>query len=115
MSDGGVTRVDLPSGGWVVMKNPRHVSVRGRKPVVALMSKMDDVGAESIDELLCVGGATLIAQWSFAEPITADTIADVITVEDADVLMRELLPLTVKLAPSFSPDGAVDPASPTPA
>lgn len=115
MSGASVTRVELPSGGYVALKDPRHVTIRGRRPIVTLMGKLSDLGVEGVDDMLCVGGATLIAQWSFGEPITADTIADLIDVEDADVLLKAIMPLVTKLAPDLTVDDAGDPDSPTPA
>lgn len=108
-------RVDLPSGGWVALKDPRHVTIRGRRPVVDLMGRLEGLGPAGIDEMLCVGGATLIAQWSFDQPITADTIGDLIDVEDADVLLKAIMPLVTKLAPDLTVDDVADPDSPTPA
>lgn len=106
-------RVDLPSGAWVALKDPRHVTIRGRRPIVTLMGKMSDLGIEAVDDMLCVGGATLIAQWSFDEPPTADSIADLIDVEDADVLLKKIMPLVTQLAPDLTVDGADNPDSPT--
>ncbi len=117
MSDLGVEKIALPSGGWVALKDPRHITLRMRGPLVALMSRVnsqgDDAQAVLIDEILTVGGVALIAQWSFTEPITADTILDLIDVEDADVLIGPLLKRVPKTAPTINPDDAADPDSPT--
>lgn len=111
----GAERVDLPSGGWVALKSPAHVTVRGRRPVLQIVARLASEGETDIgliDDAAVAAGVALIAQWSWSEPVNADTFQDLLTQQDMDVLQPKLLAAISELQPRWEePD--VNPSSPT--
>lgn len=79
-----------------------------RVAVVLRMVEADAAGLD--DELADAMVAALVTDWSYAEPITADSVAD-LPGAALDVLARECVRLLPRLFPSFEP--TVDESSPT--
>jgi hypothetical protein len=108
--------------GWVVLRDPRTVKDRERK---AILTAAADLGDDDLDAMVGrsrgermsqghdwenVFAATLIQEWSFAEPITPEGLAELSWVTRNDI--TELVaPLWGELFPKFEPDPAPD--SPT--
>jgi len=117
----------IVNDGWVLLRDPRMVSERSRRPIIAKMTTMQAVaekvtgeGSTSVDEaefnalyafndLVAIA---LIQEWSWDVPVTIDGLLD-LPASDYDAILKITAPLVPELMPSFSPDGANDPESPT--
>jgi hypothetical protein len=79
-------RVELPSGGWAVLKDASTLKVKDRNKV--LKSANDQTGL--MQALSIVDGliAMLVTEWSFADPIPAIKITSLheLTMSDYDTL-----------------------------
>lgn len=130
------TRHDLPSGGWVELRNHNYLRGRDRK---ALMRKLNpsadderpaiDRGFEAIDILTAMmitgwylpyepepadngDGTTTARQW--VSPAEDPTILDELMAPDSAALEKLLAPARAVLMPSApSPDQSGDPKSPS--
>lgn len=123
----------LPSGQTCVIRDPKTVSERLRRPVQNLSSKWFTsesgkalqanakakkkadvtVSDEDMKILDAMNDATIVAlveSWSYDFPVSTDTLLD-ISGPDYDLLARETAKLFGGLLPSFGPNP--DPDSPT--
>ena len=109
--------------GWVELRDPKHVSERNRRPIIAKATSMkalaDKIDAEefneaefnalySFNDLVAVA---LISAWSWDVPVTVDGLLD-LAASDYDAILKLTAPLVSDLMPSFEPDPE-NPESPT--
>lgn len=128
------TKHDLPSGGWVELRDPNWLRARDRKALMRKIIRDDEIptvergfaGLEQISVLMITGwslpyepepvvnddGTETPRAWVL--PKTDPTILDELTAAD-DVALEELLePARRVLMPQKpSPDDVDDPASPS--
>ncbi|HWD02735.1 MAG TPA: hypothetical protein VG674_09810 [Amycolatopsis sp.] len=128
------TKHDLPSGGWVELRDPNWLRARDRKALMRKILRDDEIptvergmaGLEQISVLMITGwslpyepepvvnddGTETRRAWVL--PKTDPTILDELTAAD-DVALEELLePARRVLMPQKpSPDDVDDPASPS--
>ena len=111
--------------GWVELRDPKHVSERNRRPIIAKATSMKAVADrvtsddESFteDEFLSLYAfndlvaVALIREWSFDVPVTLDGLLD-LPAGDYDAVLKLTAPLVTELMPSFEPDPD-NPDSPT--
>jgi hypothetical protein len=116
----------IVNDGWVLLRDPRLVSERSRRPIIAKMTTMQAVAEKVTGEGTTVDEAefnalyafndlvaiALIKEWSWDVPVTIDGLLD-LPAADYDAILKITAPLVSELMPSFSPDGANDPESPT--
>lgn len=114
--------------GWVELRDPKHVSERNRRPIIAKATAMQSVAQKvqqedgsftedefnslySFNDLVAVA---LISAWSWEHPITVDGLLD-LAAGDYDAILKLTAPLVTALMPSFEPDedSVNDPTSPT--
>lgn len=115
---GATAHHDLPSGGYVQLRDPEDVTERQRRPLRVLMATMGDVDfrrptAEQLDKLNDANdllAVILISSWSFDDDVTVEAIAD-LPGPDYDEILRLVAPMFMKVCPSFQVDP--DPDSPT--
>lgn len=82
-------RIELPSGGWAVFKDPTTLRVKDRKKVLRNASQEEGLlQAMSLIEGLI---AILVEEWSFEFPIPSIRIATLedLTMADYDMLAEE--------------------------
>lgn len=116
-----MANIDVPNG-WVELRDPKAVSERLRRPIMAKATQLSAAAGEAeggvvssdsltgmfeFNDLLAVA---LIKQWSFTEPITTDGLLDLPTVT-YDAIQKIVAPLLSDLMPSFEATPEVD--SPT--
>lgn len=134
-----MTPLTLPSGATAVLRDPRMVTERLRRPFMAVQRKLagSDLSviflaaqnegrelteteglqlaghpdADLLAELDYLAVAALVAEWSYDFPVTADTVLD-LPVCDLDALRAAVKPLIPQMAPNFTP--TPEPESPTP-
>lgn len=101
-------------GGWVVLREPKMVSERLRRPLLAMtataVGKIDaeENMADSIDfysqfnDLLAMA---LVSSWSFGEQVTLDALLD-LPAGTYDAIRELVSPFVTDLMPDFgaSPD-----------
>lgn len=116
-------RHDLPSGGWIEVRDPRRVPEKMRRPVKAAIMTLARAGGLKADELSVemIGMAdviddlaivALVSEWSFERPITVETVGE-LEGDDYDEVRRILAPHVKELMPRFDPSGVKDPKAPT--
>lgn len=113
--------------GWVVLRDPKMVPERSRRPIMAQAASIQKVAREvtaSIDEdsvadkesLLSLYdfndlvAVALIAEWSWDAPISIDSLQD-LPGSDYDEIQKLVSPMISEMMPDFSPDP--EPDSPT--
>jgi len=114
------------SNGWVELRDPKHVSERNRRPIIAKATAMkavaekftdDDSDAFSEDEFNALYSfndlvaVALIREWSWDQPVSVDGLLDLDAV-DYDAILKLTAPLVSEMMPSFEPDPE-NPDSPT--
>lgn len=109
-------KVDLPSGGWALLRDPDTVRNRDRKEILRRVEGLDDNAGNITIAMSSVefGLALMVEEWSFDElALPRDDLEtlDDLTIEDFDALAQAIEPLMRKVFPSFDP--SPDPASPT--
>lgn len=114
--------------GWVILRDPKQVSERNRRPIIAKATMMQRAafrvqegiqgdGLVPEDEFLALYefndlvAVALIQEWSWDMPITVDSLLDLPSTTYDEVL-KVTAPLVTDLMPSFEPD-VDDPNSPT--
>lgn len=128
MTDTVFERVDLPSGGWINLRDPQDTTETQRRPAKrasmratgvftlvndnpSAFSKLDD---DQLDLLWsfseCVAVA-LIESWSFDLPITREGLSQVKGQKDYDTIIDATKKHQKVLMPDFGPSG--DEADPT--
>ena len=93
-------RVELPSGGWAILRDPMTVTNRERKPILAEMARQEDAKGvpegqvvlerQTIAEMYV---RTLVKAWSFELPIPS---VDRESLEDIPALDHDALCLRVQ-------------------
>lgn len=112
--------------GWVVLRDPKTISERMRRPIIAKATAMrvvankvtnaDDDDTFSEDEFLSLYAfndlvaVAVISEWSWDFPVSLDGLLD-LPAGDYDAVLKITAPLVSDLMPSFEPDPDAD--SPT--
>ena len=112
-------------GGWIVLRDPKEVPERLRRPILAKASKVG-AAAQSIangedastmvdedtisgmfefNDLLAIA---LVQEWSFDAPVSLDALLDLPS-SSYDAIQKVVAPLLEPLMPSFTPDSSNDP------
>lgn len=82
-------RIELPSGGWVIFKDPTKLKVKDRKKVFLNANNQEGImqALSLIDGMLAI----LIEEWSFEMPIPAIKVSvlDELSMADYDKLSEE--------------------------
>lgn len=133
-------KITLPDGGWALLRDPRRVTEKQRRPVTRLQARVagSEIGAllskkgtlpddeferESLkalgsdaftllDDLNDALIVALVDSWSYDVPVSAEAALD-LSGEAYDALKAACAKHVTALTPDFTPDGALDPASPT--
>ena len=109
--------------GWVKLRDPKHVSERQRRPIIAKATGMQTAAARAVgggtevseDEILALFSfndlvaIALIGEWSWDSPITTEGLLDLPS-HTYDEVLRLTAPFLIDLMPSFEVDA--DPESP---
>ena len=135
-------KIDLPDGGWALLRDPRRVTERQRRPVTRLQARLagsavgallaqrgnlsdkkfeeearkvlgsDDYGL--LDDLNDALIEALVDSWSYEDPPSAAAAMDK-PGPVYDKIKRECAKHVTALTPDFSPtdESLADPASPT--
>lgn len=105
------------SGGWVVLRDPKQVPERLRRPLLAMTARAihevedanpDNISAESIQfysEFNDALAMALVESWSFGSDVTIDALLD-LPASTYDAIRELVAPLVADLMPNFeaSPD-----------
>lgn len=83
-------KIDLPSGGWAIFKDPTTLRVKDRKKVLKNASKEDEGLMQAmslVDGLIAI----LVEEWSFEFPIPSIKLnmLEELTMADYDALAEE--------------------------
>jgi hypothetical protein len=117
----------IVGSGWVMLRDPKMVPERLRRPIMAQAASIQQVAREltaSIDtdsaaskesvlslydfnDLVAVA---LISAWSWDAPVTVESLQD-LPGSEYDEIQKLVSPLIGELMPNFEPDPAAD--SPT--
>jgi hypothetical protein len=115
--------------GWVILRDPKHVAERHRRPIIAKATSMqraaekvtseieqgDGISEEEFLSLYAFNdlvAVALIASWSWKQDVTIDGLLD-LPAKDYDQILKITAPLVTQLMPSFEPDVEEnDPQSP---
>lgn len=123
------------TGGWIDLREPEEVPERLRRPIVsttmsgipmqAEIEAMQDNPDQADPVVLAkflefsqkfgdLAALAFIREWSFAEPITSETIQDLPS-KVFDEIQEAISPLTIKLLPTFgaTKESVLDPKAPT--
>lgn len=134
-----MTPLTLPSGATAVLREPRMVTERLRRPFMRAQRRLasSDLSviylaaqnegrelteaegleiaahpdADLLEDLDYLAVAALVAEWSYDFPVSADTVLDLPSC-DLDALRAAVRPLIPQMSPNFTP--TPDPDSPTP-
>lgn len=116
-----MTRINLPSGGWIELRDPRELKARDKKAIIRNMQPPDEAkplgfALDVADGLACM----LIAAWEIpylpGAPLPSADPAqlDELTIPDYDAVMDAVRPAQELLFPRpATPDDHADPTSPT--
>lgn len=115
-------KFDVPSGGWVALRDPKLITQAQRRPVaiariraggsrvwakVAAGESMTDVTDDEIAaswKFLDTLAVALVSEWSFDAPITSESLVGL--VEDD---YEEVIAAALKHLPTLMPEFGVDP------
>ncbi len=93
-------RVELPSGGWAILRDPMTVTNRERKPILAEMARQEDLkdvptGQQTLERVTIAEMyvRTLVKAWSFDLPIPS---VDPSSMDDIPSLDHDMLCLKVQ-------------------
>lgn len=93
-------RVELPSGGWAVLRDPTTVTNRERRPILAEMARQEDLhdvplGQQTLERVTIAEMyvRVLVKQWSFDLPIPS---TDPSSLDDIPGLDHDTLCLKVQ-------------------
>ncbi len=123
-------RVDLPSGGWVELRDPETITERTRRQITAAFASLpaetiaaareaQEKGVDpeippsdyvKIAEANDVVAVALLTAWSFGDEITADKLLD-LTPKDYDAIGTAAGKIANQIQVDTSP--SPDPSSPT--
>jgi hypothetical protein len=127
-----MTKIALPGDTWALLRDPKAVTERQRRPVTRLAAGLHASGAlkgidaesgegltvEALDGMSDLNDAivlALVAEWSFDLPITADGLLD-LPGAVYDSLREQTAKFTTALLPDFSPSTDDEsPSEPSPA
>lgn len=107
-------RLELPSGGWAVFRDPTSLRVKDRKKVLKNANKEEGL----MQALTIVDGliAILVKEWSFDMPIPSIKIQalEELTMADYDAMAEEAGKAQDVLFPKLAetPQSEADPDSP---
>lgn len=118
-----VSRIELPSGGWAEIADPRKIRSKHRKRVLDQMNidrmerRTAGIGFDMVDGLMLM----MVEKWDIpylpgvGRPLDQPASVDELTIPDYDVLSEALEPARKVIFPGPpSVDGATTPGSPTP-
>lgn len=120
-----MSRVELPGGEWAELRDPRKVSERLRRPILAAQADlrrfgvpgdMESTGAgfgaamTAYGELNDLMVVALVSAWSLESPVSLESVLD-LPGDVYDALRQAVAPFTTDLLPDFGPTVAAD--SPT--
>lgn len=85
-------RIDLPSGGWVVLRDPRTVTNRERKPILDHMIENADAFKHMGEKQQATEGLSfaeklvklMVKEWSFALPLPAQAPESLLDIPSLD-------------------------------
>lgn len=114
-----MNKISLPGGAWAVLRDPKQVSERLRRPVTRLAAGLNASGVlkgiegedgtgltvEALDGMSDLNDAiclALVESWSFEQPVTADGLLD-LPGAVYDSLREQASKFTTALLPDFSP------------
>lgn len=110
-------------GGWVVLRDPKQVKEKHRRPIIAKGGEMqgaavrvsEEGGSDERDLLALyefndLVAVALIEEWSFDLPITTESLGE-LPASAYDKVLALTAPLIAGMMPSFEP--TPDPDSPT--
>lgn len=117
----------IVGSGWVMLRDPKMVPERLRRPIMAQAASIQQVARElttSINEDASASkesvlslydfndlvAVALISEWSWDAPVTIDSLQD-LPGSEYDAIQLVVSPLIGDLMPDFTPDPAAD--SPT--
>jgi len=100
-------------GGWVVLRDPKQVTERHRRPLITLITKAlknrnTDVNELDADTLEMYSefndglAVALIESWSFGDEVSVDVLLD-LPASTCDALRLLVAPLAGELMPNFEP------------
>lgn len=104
-------KIDLPSGGWVLLRDPMTVKARDRKRVLLALDGVDGRFARQFTEADTVL-ALAVAEWSFTDlplPSEQPDSLDELSIADYDALCVAAKPFEQALFPDFSDEATSDP------
>ena len=106
-----MSKVEVP-GGWIELRDPKSVSERLRRPVIAKASQLSGavtaveggaVSSEAVTEMFEFNdliAVALISEWSFDSSVSAESLLD-LPGETYDAIQRTVAPMVTDLMPSF--------------
>lgn len=99
-----MARVDLPSGGWVELRDASTVRVRDRKQVMLAADKTGVAGLMSSGDMVI---ALAVTAWSFDDrlPIEQPDVLDDLEIPDYDAIADALGDFHAALFPDFKAAG----------
>ena len=101
-------KVELPSGGWAVFKDPKSLRVKDRKKVIKNANGEEGLlqAISLVDGLIAI----LVEEWSFQEPVPSIKVSvlDELTMADYDALAEEAGKAQSVLFPALSKTDATE-------
>jgi len=116
-----MSQIDVP-GGWVQLRDPKSVSERLRRPIVAKASQLagavneitdnnvSETNLTSMFEFNDLVAIALIEKWSFGDVVSLEGLLD-LPGKAYDEIQKIVAPMVSDLMPSF--EVTPDPESPT--
>lgn len=120
-----VRRVELPSGGWAELRDPREVRTRDRKRALAeALGQLPDNAGQILTGLMSMDGLAILLVEKWSAPyapfngaprvgLTVDDL-DALEIPDMDALTRACEPAQRLLFPQIASPDNMRPGSPTP-
>ncbi len=117
----------IVGSGWVMLRDPKMVPERLRRPIMAQAASIQQVARELTTSIDAESSASkesvlslydfndlvaiaLISEWSWDAPVTVEALQD-LPGSEYDEIQKLVSPLIGDLMPDFTPDPAAD--SPT--
>lgn len=105
--------------GWVVLRDPKMISERMRRPIIAKATAMrvvankvtasDGEDSFSEEEFLSLYAfndlvaVAVVSEWSWDTPVSVEGLLD-LPAADYDAVLKITAPLVTELMPKFEPD-----------
>jgi len=136
-----MNKVNLPDGGWAVLRDPETVTERQRRPLVRLQRRtimksasalagldldkmtpadaltklaptLSDEDFDALEDIDDMVIVTLVDSWSYEQPVTVDGSLDLPS-KARSALLEECRPLMSRLLGDTTDEDVLDPDSPT--